>query len=236
VHCLDAIAAKLVLIDAPAGHGRTTLLAQWVSEAAARRSLAWISLDPGDNGPARLWQHVITSLQHVCPGLGADPILRSLHQQVPAVSDALSRLVNELSALAAPMVIILDDYHLITGCRCHDQLEFLLLRLPSTAQLARSTRAEPPLALGKLRAAGEMAEIRMADLRFTAEQADALIQQVASVKVSDDDLSELVERSEGWPPVCTWWRCRSATTLLRLIFPVTLPAVTATSWISWPKR
>ena len=97
---------------------------------------------------------------------------------MPAVSDALSRLVNELSAIAAPMVIILDDYHLIRERRCHDQLEFLLLRLPPTVQVILSTRAEPPPSLGKLRAAGEMAEIRMADLRFTAKQADALIQQV----------------------------------------------------------
>jgi LuxR family maltose regulon positive regulatory protein len=199
VHELDNIVAKLVLIDAPAGYGKTTLLAQWAVEAAARRPLAWISLGPGDNDPARLWQHLITSVQHVCPDLGADPILRSLHRQVPAVSDALSRLVNELSALAAPMVIVLDDYHLISERCCHDQLEFLLLRLPPTVQVILSTRAEPPLSLGKLRAAGEMAEIRMADLRFTAEQADALIQWVAAVKLSDHDLSELVERSEGWP-------------------------------------
>ena len=171
--------------------------------AAARRPLAWISPDPGDNDPARLWQHLITSVQHVYPDLGpdlgADPILRSLQRPVPTVSDALSPLVNELSALAAPMVIILDDYHLIRERRRHDQLEFLLLRLPPTVQVILSTRAEPPLSLGKLRAAGEMAEIRMADLRFTAEQADALIQQVATVKLSDHDLSELVERSEGWP-------------------------------------
>ena len=199
VHELDNIVAKLVLIDAPAGYGKTTLLAQWAVAAAARRPLAWISLDSGDNDPARLWQHLITSVQPVYPDLGADPILRSLHRPVPAVGDMLSRLVNELSALAAPMVIILDDYHLIRERRCHDQLEFLLLRLPPTVQVILSTRAEPPLSLGRLRAAGEMAEIRMADLRFTAEQAAALIQQVASVKLSDHDLSELVERCEGWP-------------------------------------
>ncbi len=109
--------------------------------------MAWISLDPGDNDPARLWQHLITSVQHVYPDLGADPILRSLHRQVPAVADALSRLVNELSALAAPMVIVLDDYHLLSERRCHDQLEFLLLRLPPTVQVILSTRAEPPLSL-----------------------------------------------------------------------------------------
>lgn len=132
--------------------------------------MAWISLDPGDNDPARLWQHLITSVQLGYPDLGADPILGSLHRPVPAVSDALSRLVNE-------MVIILDDYRLTRGRRCHDQLEFLLLRLAPTLQVILSTRDEPPLSLGRLRAAGEMAEIRMADLRFTAEQADARIQR-----------------------------------------------------------
>ena len=199
VRNLDDLDPKLILVDAPAGYGKTTLLAQWDAEAAGSRPFAWISLDPADDDPARLWQHVVCSLQRVHPDLRAAEILRPLQRQVPDVGEALARLVNELSALAAPVVIVLDDYHVIKERRCHDQLEFLLLRLPPSVQVVLSTRADPPLPLGRLRAAGEMAEIRMLNLHFTAQEADALIQRVASVQLSPHDLADLVERAEGWP-------------------------------------
>ena len=199
VRDLDHCESKLILVDAPAGYGKTTLLAQWEYEAAGSRPFAWISLDRGDDDPARLWQHVICSLQRVFPGLRAAEILRPLHRQAPDVGEALARLVNELSALAAPVVIVLDDYHVIRERRCHDQLGFLLLRLPPSVQVVLSTRADPPLPLGRLRAAGELAEIRMLDLRFTAQEADALIKRVASVTLSPQDLADLVARAEGWP-------------------------------------
>jgi LuxR family maltose regulon positive regulatory protein len=199
VRALDDLESKLILVDAPAGYGKTTLLAQWDRAASASRPFAWISLDRGDNDPVRLWQHVICSVQRVYPDLRAAEILRPLHRPVPDVGEALARLVNGLSSLAAPVVIVLDDYHLIRERRCHDQLEFLLLRLPPSAQVVLSTRADPPLPLGRLRAAGEMAEIRMPDLHFTAPEADALIQRVASVELSPRDLADLVARAEGWP-------------------------------------
>jgi LuxR family transcriptional regulator, maltose regulon positive regulatory protein len=199
VRVLDSCESKLILVDAPAGYGKTTVLAQWGDEAAASRPFAWISLDRGDDDPARLWQHVICSLQRVLPGLRGGEILRPLQRQVPDVEEALARLVNELSALAAPVVIILDDYHVIRERPCHEQLEFLLLRLPPSAQVVLSTRADPPLPLGRLRAAGEMAEIRMLDLHFTEDEAAALIQQVASVNLGQQALADLVGRTEGWP-------------------------------------
>lgn len=199
VRDLDDLEAKLILVDAPAGYGKTTLLAQWDDEAAGSRLFAWISLDRGDDDPARLWQHVICSLQRVYPDLRAGQIMRPLHRQVPDVGEALARLVNELSSLAAPVVIILDDYHVIRERRCHDQLEFLLLRLPPNVQVVLSTRADPPLPLGRLRATGEMAEIRMPDLHFTPQEVDALVQRVASVKLSPEDLADLMARAEGWP-------------------------------------
>ncbi len=199
VHNLDEAGVKLVLVDAPAGYGKTTLLAQWCSEAGASRPSAWISLDRGDNDPVRLWEHVVSALQRVCPDLAGDEILRLLHRQIPDVGAALAFLVNELTAPVAPIVIILDDYHVIKELRCHEQLEFLLLHLPPTVKVVLSTRADPPLPLGRLRAAGEMTEVRVQELHFTAEEADAVIQRVASVKLDEQDLSELVERTEGWP-------------------------------------
>ena len=199
VRTLDDCESKLILVDAPAGYGKTTLLAQWGEEAAASRPFAWISLDRGDDDPARLWQHVICSLQRVFPDLRGGVILRPLQRQVPDVEGALARLVNELTSLAEPVVIILDDYHVIRERRCHEQLEFLLLRLPPSVQVVLSTRADPPLPLGRLRAAGEMAEIRTPDLNFTADEADGLIQRVASVQLGQQALADLVGRTEGWP-------------------------------------
>jgi LuxR family maltose regulon positive regulatory protein len=199
VHDLDDALVKLVLVDAPAGYGKTTLLAQWCSEAGSSRPFAWISLDHGDNDPVRLWEHVVGALQPACPSFAVDAVLRPLQRQTPDVDAALVLLVNELAALAAPIVIILDDYHVIKERRCHQQLEFLLTRLPWPVMVVLSTRADPPLPLGRLRAAGEMTEIRIRDLLFTSDEADAVIQQVASVKLEERDLSDLVERTEGWP-------------------------------------
>jgi LuxR family transcriptional regulator, maltose regulon positive regulatory protein len=199
IRALDDCESKLILVDAPAGYGKTTLLAQWGDAAAASRPFAWVSLDRGDDDPARLWQHVICSLQRALPSLRAGEILRPLQRQVPDAEEALARLVNELASLAAPVVVILDDYHVIRERRCHEQLEFLLLRLPPSAQVVLSTRADPPLPLGRLRAAGELAEIRVLDLHFTEEEAAVLIQQVASVRLSQRALADLLERTEGWP-------------------------------------
>jgi LuxR family transcriptional regulator, maltose regulon positive regulatory protein len=196
---LDSRGIKLVLVDAPAGYGKTTLLAQWSSDARASRPFAWISLDPGDDDPVRLWRHVVSALHRACPALDVGEILQLLHRQMPDIYAALAILINELAALAAPVVIILDDYHVIKEPRCHEQLEFLLLRLPSTAKIVLSTRADPPLPLARLRAAGELAEVRVKELHFTPQQAEALIQRVASVRLGQQNLSELVERTEGWP-------------------------------------
>ena len=199
VHDLDDAQVKLVLVEAPAGYGKTTLLAQWCAQAGPSRPFAWISLDPGDDDPVRLWEHIVSALRRARPGLGAEKILRQLRRQIPDVDAALVSLINELTALAAPVVIILDDYHVIKEPRCHEQLEYLLLRLPPEVKVVLGTRADPPLSLGRLRAAGEMAEVRVPDLQFTADEADAIIRQVASVKLDEQDLSDLLEQTEGWP-------------------------------------
>jgi LuxR family maltose regulon positive regulatory protein len=111
----------------------------------------------------------------------------------------LPLLVNELAALGAPVVVVLDDYHVISERSCHDQVAFLLAHLPPAVQLVLVTRSDPPLPLGRLRAAGEMAEVRAAKLRFTRAQAATLVRAVAAVDLSEADLADLVERTEGWP-------------------------------------
>lgn len=192
--------AKLILVDAPAGFGKTTLAAQWRSSAIDGRSFAWVSLDRGDDDPSRLWWHVVSALHLACPGFDSEKLLRALHAQSPDFDGTvLPMLVNELAALAEPVVLMLDDYHLIREHRCHDQMTLLLAHLPSSAQVAIITRADPPLELARMRAAGEMAEIRARELRFDLPQAAALTRTVAGVELTDHDLEDLVVRTEGWP-------------------------------------
>jgi len=195
-----ASTARLVLVDAPAGFGKTTLVAQWRSATGEKRSFAWVSLDPGDDDPGRLWWYILCALQRACPEIGGDEIARELRTAVPDITGTvLPRLANELGALSAPVVLVLDDYHVIKERSCHDQIQFLLLHLPPTAQIVLITRADPPLPLARLRAAGEMVEIRARELRFGGREAAALVHDVSGVALSDADLVDLVERTEGWP-------------------------------------
>ena len=197
---LAGLTARLVLIEAPAGFGKTTLAAQWRSFAVESRPFAWISVDHGDNDPGRLWGHVVAALHLACPELDAEIILGALRVQVPDFEGTLlPLLVNELAALAEPVVVVLDDYHMITERRCHDQIAFLLLHLPPAVQMVLVTRVNPPLPLARMRAAGDLAEVRAPELRFTPAQAAELVTAVAGVTLRPPDLAELVERTEGWP-------------------------------------
>ena len=192
--------AKLVLVDAPAGFGKTTLVAQWRSAAAETRPFAWVSLDRGDSDPGRLWWYVVSALTRACPEIDGEAILAELRAQAPEFpKSVLPMLANELAALSAPVVLVLDDYHVIRDRGCHEQVAFLLLHLPPTAQLVLITRADPSLPLARLRAAGEMAEMRARELRFTPAEAAELLRAVAGIELSEPDLSQLMERTEGWP-------------------------------------
>ena len=195
-----AVSAKLVLVDAPAGFGKTTLVAQWRSSPAEHRRFAWVSLDSGDDDPGRLWWHVVSALQRACAELDSQDILRGLRTQTPDIADdVIPDLVSRLARLRAPVVLVLDDYHVIRESRCHDQVASLLFHLPPAVQLVIITRADPRLPLARLRTVGDMVEIRMRELRFTAMQAAVLVHTVSGAELSAADLADLVERTEGWP-------------------------------------
>ena len=192
--------AKLVLVAAPVGFGKTTLVAQWQLSPAESRPFAWISLDPGDNDPGRLWWHVAHALERACPEFSADNVLALVRGQQPDFTETLlPLLINELAKLTEPVVLVLDDYHLISEPDCHDQLGFLLLRLPPMVQLVLITRADPPLPLARVRAAGELAEVGVRELRFAPAHAAEFVAAVARIELSPADLAQLVELTEGWP-------------------------------------
>ena len=190
---------KLALVHAPAGFGKTIAVAQWRA-AEPDWTFAWVSLDPGDNDPVRLWTHIVSSLQGACPSLGGEELLAPLRVQVPDISGRLvPGLVNALAVLHERVVLVLDDFHLVSALACHEQIESLLASLLPPAKIVIISRTVPPLAVARLRVAGEMTEIGMRDLRFTPEEAAGLIGAVAAYPLGERDLAELVEKTEGWP-------------------------------------
>jgi LuxR family maltose regulon positive regulatory protein len=188
---------KLCLVDAPAGSGKTTLLAQWRAAAGGDR-VAWVSLDEGDNDPARFWRYLVEAVRLVEPGLGAGARAALGRQTADLYRAVLPELLNELSRVRSPLFLVLDDYHLVTNPTCHQTLTFFLDRLPASVHVALSGRTDPPLPLARMRARGELAEIRVAELQFTDEEALALLNGAMGLQLTAADVERLAERTEGW--------------------------------------
>jgi LuxR family transcriptional regulator, maltose regulon positive regulatory protein len=200
VERLAAGDGKLALVSAPAGFGKTIAVAQWRAAELHSRAFAWVSLDPGDDDPVRLWSHIVSALQRACPGLDGEDLLGWLRVPVPDISGRLvPSLVNALAELPEPVVLVLDDLHLVRERRCHEQIESLLASLLPPAKVVIISRTVPPLQVARLRAAGDMTEIGMSELRFTPEEAAGLIGAVAASPLGQRDLADLVDRTEGWP-------------------------------------
>jgi LuxR family maltose regulon positive regulatory protein len=204
---------KLTLISAPAGFGKTTLLAGWIHSAGTdghAPSIAWLSLDEGDNDPARFWAYALAALDTLRPGLGdgARAFLRSAGPAdaaaQPAIETALTAILNDLAAAGADtrqwpaFVLVLDDYHLIEAQPIHQGLAFLVEHLPPQFHLVISGRADPPLPLPRLRARGDLTELRVADLRFTVEEATTFLNDAIGLSLMSQDVAALEARTEGW--------------------------------------
>ena len=190
--------SKLTLISAPAGFGKSTLLAEWLAEVSDDRYPSWVSLDRSDNDPALFWTYVIAALRIHDPGLG-ERSLALLHSiQSPSTETILTSLINELSTSSKTFVLVLDDVHAIENGSIHEAIGFLLEHLPTQLRLVMTTRADPPIQLSRLRVRGELNELRAADLRFTPEETRAFLNDVMQLHLSEDDVRALDARSEGW--------------------------------------
>jgi ATP/maltotriose-dependent transcriptional regulator MalT len=195
-------ASKLVLVSAPAGFGKTTLLTEWLAARPAAPAdgplAAWLSLDRGDNDPASFWAYVIAALRTVVSGVG-ESALALLETPQPSPIDAvLTALLNDLGAVAGDFVLVLDDYHVIDAREVQDAMAFLLDHLPPRLHVVIASRADPPLPLARMRARGELAEIRAADLRFTADEAAAYLNEMMGLQLTARDIVALEGRTEGW--------------------------------------
>jgi ATP/maltotriose-dependent transcriptional regulator MalT len=192
-----SLEGKLCLVDAPAGFGKTTLLAQWRSAAGGDR-VAWVSLDEGDNDPTRFWGYLVEALHGVEPGVGASALAALARPTADLYRAVLPGLLNELSAVRSPLFLVLDDYHLVTNPTCHQTLTFFLDLLPANVHVALAGRTDPPLPLARMRARGELTEIRAAQLQFSDQEALALLNGSMGLQLATEDVERLAERTEGW--------------------------------------
>ena len=193
----EALAPGLVLVCAPAGSGKTALLADWARSAG--RPVAWLSLDAADDDPVRFWRHVVAALDRARPGIGerAGPLLGPPPSSFEGLVTAL---INELAVQPGQdeIMLVLDDYHLVSAEPVHASLAFLLEHLPPGLRLVLASRSDPPLPLPRLRAGGQLAELRAAELRFTAEEAAALLREAIGADLPGAVVAALAARTEGW--------------------------------------
>ena len=198
---LEALSAgrrrKLTLLSAPAGWGKTTLLAQWALGAGEDQRFGWLSLDRSDNDPVWFWMYVVAALQKVSPGVGTRAV-ELLAMGADPVQVVLPTLLNDLDTIASPMVLILDDYHLVVNRAVHEQVAFVIGRMPPNFRLVLATRSDPMLPLARLRARGELVEMRSDDLRFGVIEADHLLNDVLGLDLAEADVQLLHRRTEGW--------------------------------------
>src|SRR5580658_1497633 len=195
-------ASRLILVSAPAGFGKTTLLTEWLAAGPGapgdRRRAAWLSLDRGDNDLSSFWTYVIAALRTVAPGVG-DSALALLQAPRPSpVETVLTALLNDLGATAGEIVLVLDDYHVIDAGDVQDGMAFLLDHLPPGLHVVIAGRADPALPLARLRARGELAEIRAAGLRCTPDEAAEYLNEMMGLQLTAREVATLEGRTEGW--------------------------------------
>jgi LuxR family transcriptional regulator, maltose regulon positive regulatory protein len=187
---------KLALICAPAGFGKTTLLSAWLADCG--RPSAWLSLDEGDSDPSRFLAYLVAALQTIAPTIGAGVAGALQSSQPPPIDALLPMLLNEIATLPQPAILVLDDYHLLDTRPIDQALAFLVERLPAQLHLVIATREDPQLPLARLRARGQLTELRAADLRFTPTEAATFLKEAMGLNLSAEDVAALETRTEGW--------------------------------------
>ncbi len=192
----QGVGCKLILLSAPAGFGKTTLLSEWLHQD--RIPVSWLSLDEGDNDPARFWTYFVAALQRAHCKIG-EATLAMLRSTEPSQIEAfLIPLINEIAQIPEDLVLVLDDYHIIIARPIHEALIFLLEHLPPQLHLVIASRVDPPLPLARLRARSQLTELRAADLRFTNSEAATFLNQVMKLPLLVEQVEAIQARTEGW--------------------------------------
>ena len=193
-----ACRSTLTVVSAPAGFGKTTLLTQLLVTASGDgAAVAWVALDQRDNDPAVFWTYLVTAVSTAVDGIGTGA-LQLLASPPPPMDAVLSTLLNDLNGLPTDLVLVLDDYHLVESPEVHEAMTFLLEHQPPQLHVVLATRADPPLPMARMRARGQLVEVRAADLRFTSAEAAAYLNGSMALGLSDSDVAALEARTEGW--------------------------------------
>ena len=189
---------KLTLVAAPAGYGKTTLITSWLNSLPEQTQHIWLSLEKSDSDPARFLSYLVTAWSRVSD-FEIDNFLELLSEpQLPPFQNILDEVINALARLEEPAILVLDDYHIITNPLIHEMLEYFLEHQPHQAHLVITTRSDPPFPLARLRARGQMTEVRASDLRFTKEEAGRFFNQSMQLVLEDEEVRSLEMRTEGW--------------------------------------
>ena len=194
-HVEQNIHRKLTLICAPAGFGKTTLLAEWLKQTNSKYT--WLSLDEQDNELSRFWLYLITAIAKITPP-HLEITTTHLQNQELNFESLLTPLINQLANLTEDIVIILDDYHLIDDREIHQSFDFFLNHIPPQLHFVIATRSDPPLPLAKLRARGELTELRIQELRFNSEEIQIFTNEIMEINLSALQISTLKTKIEGW--------------------------------------
>ncbi|MPZ92909.1 MAG: helix-turn-helix transcriptional regulator [Actinobacteria bacterium] len=192
---------KLMLISAPAGFGKTTLVSDWIAHSTQRQPstrVAWLSLDDGDNDPSRLLTHLVAALHGIDADIGSEALHLLHNAQTVPIEPTLTTLINDVTRASGHILLVLDDYHVIEARPVHEAVIFLLDHLPSQLRLVVASRSDPPLPLARLRTREELTELRADDLRFTRDEAERFLNQVMGLTLSTADVDALETRTEGW--------------------------------------
>lgn len=193
----DGLTRKLILVDAPAGYGKTTLLAQWLS--AQRLPSAWLSLDEADDDLGVFLAYVAQAVHAVYPHSMQTTTMLLSGARLPPLDDLTTVIINEFDALPDDLILVLDDFHLVQSQQITQLLSRVVMHPPSNLHLALATRSDPALPLARLRARGELIEIRASDLRFLPEEARTFIGGAVRQPLSESTMRILEEQTEGWP-------------------------------------
>jgi len=197
----EGLRRKLTLISAAAGFGKTTLISEWVADCERlepKVRFAWLSLDEGDNDPARFLTYLITALQTIVPKIGEGLLAMLQSPQPPPSESILTSLLNEITTVSNNFILVLDDYHVIDAQPVDQVFTFLVEHLPPQMHLVIASREDPPLPLARLRVRDQLIELRALDLRFTPAEAAEFLNRVMGLSLSAEDIAALENRTEGW--------------------------------------
>jgi LuxR family transcriptional regulator, maltose regulon positive regulatory protein len=194
--------SKLILVTAPAGFGKTTLVTMWLDalrKGPAKKHIAWVSLDAGDNSLRQFWIYVVHSIQQISPEIGKSCQTGLNASDSIPIETILIPLLNDLAEYNGSIVLVLDDYHEIQQTLIHDSMAFFIDRLPANCHVVIATRMDPPIPISRLRVRGQITEIRSDELRFTKAEVNTFFENALGAALDEDDTEAIIQRTEGWP-------------------------------------